>query len=289
MVALRGQRGEPGVDLGVLLRQVFFRFHQIGGLAHGAKPAEECVQFFHGHADGALRVGHRGEAVPGRSTGEAMAEMERLAADLPDGFGFEWTGLSLDEKKSGDSSMMMYGIAILAIFLCLAALYESWSIPLSVILVVPLGVFGVVLGVLLRGMSNDVYFQIGLITVMALSAKNAILIVEFAKELEEKGMSLFNAALQAAQSRVRAVLMTALSFILGVLPMYFASGASSASQRAVGTGVIWGMIIGTVLLFLLVPVFYLVVRTLFKGKKKDGVDAGPDVLGNDSHKEISTS
>ena len=122
---------------------------------------------------------------------------------IADGFGFEWTGLSLDEKKSGDSSMMMYGIAILAIFLCLAALYESWSIPLSVILVVPLGVFGVVLGVLLRGMSNDVYFQIGLITVMALSAKNAILIVEFAKELEEKGMSLFNAALQAAQSRAR--------------------------------------------------------------------------------------
>ena len=220
-----------------------------------------------------------GEAVPGRSTGEAMAEMERLAADLPEGFGFEWTGLSLDEKKSGDSSMMMYGIAILAIFLCLAALYESWSIPLSVILVVPLGVLGVVLGVLLRGMSNDVYFQIGLITVMALSAKNAILIVEFAKELEEKGMSLFNAALQAAQARVRAVLMTSLSFILGVLPMYFASGASSASQRAVGTGVIWGMVIGTVLLFLLVPVFYIVVRSLFGGKSS----------GDNNHKEIAAS
>ena len=220
-----------------------------------------------------------GEAVPGRSTGEAMAEMERLAADLPEGFGFEWTGLSLDEKKSGDSSMMMYGIAILAIFLCLAALYESWSIPLSVILVVPLGVLGVVLGVLLRGMSNDVYFQIGLITVMALSAKNAILIVEFAKELEEKGMSLFNAALQAAQARVRAVLMTSLSFVLGVLPMYFASGASSASQRAVGTGVIWGMVIGTVLLFLLVPVFYIVVRSLFGGKSS----------GDNNHKEIAAS
>ena len=232
-----------------------------------------------------------GEAVPGRSTGEAMAEMERLAADLPDGFGFEWTGLSLDEKKSGDSSMMMYGIAILAIFLCLAALYESWSIPLSVILVVPLGVFGVVLGVLLRGMSNDVYFQIGLITVMALSAKNAILIVEFAKELEEKGMSLFNAALQAAQSRVRAVLMTALSFILGVLPMYFASGASSASQRAVGTGVIWGMIIGTVLLFLLVPVFYVVVRKLFSRAGNDsGTDAGATTASDaNTTKEIAAS
>ena len=232
-----------------------------------------------------------GNAAPGRSTGDAMAEMERLAADLPDGFGFEWTGLSLDEKKSGDSSMMMYGIAILAIFLCLAALYESWSIPLSVILVVPLGVFGVVLGVLLRGMSNDVYFQIGLITVMALSAKNAILIVEFAKELEEKGMSLFNAALQAAQSRVRAVLMTALSFILGVLPMYFASGASSASQRAVGTGVIWGMIIGTVLLFLLVPVFYVVVRKLFSRAGNDsGTDAGATTASDaNTIKEIAAS
>ena len=232
-----------------------------------------------------------GEAVPGRSTGEAMAEMERLAADLPEGFGFEWTGLSLDEKKSGDSSMMMYGIAILAIFLCLAALYESWSIPLSVILVVPLGVLGVVLGVLLRGMSNDVYFQIGLITVMALSAKNAILIVEFAKELEEKGMSLFNAALQAAQARVRAVLMTSLSFVLGVLPMYFASGASSASQRAVGTGVIWGMIIGTVLLFLLVPVFYVVVRKLFSRAGNDsGTDAGATTASDaNTIKEIAAS
>ena len=207
-----------------------------------------------------------GNAAPGRSTGDAMAEMERLAADLPEGFGYEWTGLSLDEKKSGDSSMMMYGIAILAIFLCLAALYESWSVPLSVIMVIPLGVLGVVGGVYLRGMDNDVYFQIGLITVMALSAKNAILIVEFAEELQEKGLSLFDATLQAARARVRAVLMTSLSFILGVLPMYFASGASSASQRAVGTGVVWGMVIGTILLFLLVPVFYMVVRSLFKGK-----------------------
>ena len=220
-----------------------------------------------------------GNAAPGRSTGDAMAEMERLAADLPDGFGFEWTGLSLDEKKSGDSSMMMYGIAILAIFLCLAALYESWSIPLSVVLVVPLGVLGVLFGVYLRGMSNDIYFQIGLITVIALSAKNAILIVEFAKELQDKGMSLFDATLQAAQMRVRPVLMTALTFVLGVLPMYFASGASSASQRAVGTGVIWGMIIGTVLLFLLVPVFYVVVRSLFGGKSS----------GDNNHKEIAAS
>ena len=230
-----------------------------------------------------------GQAAPGYSTGDAMQEMERIAAELPPGFGYEWTGISLEEKKAGASSMILYGFAILAVFLCLAALYESWSIPLSVILVVPLGVLGVLFGVYLRGMSNDIYFQIGLITVMALSAKNAILIVEFAKELQDKGMSLFDATLQAAQMRVRPVLMTALTFVLGVLPMYFASGASSASQRAVGTGVIWGMIIGTVLLFLLVPVFYVVVRRMFKGAKTDNTDAGSDPSGNDSHKEISAS
>ena len=175
--------------------------------------------------------------------------------------------------------MILYGFAILAVFLCLAALYESWSIPLSVILVVPLGVLGALIGVLLRGLSNDIYFQIALVTVIGLSAKNAILIVEFAKELQDKGMSLFDATLQAAQMRVRPVLMTALTFVLGVLPMYFASGASSASQRAVGTGVIWGMIIGTVLLFLLVPVFYIVVRSLFGGK----------LSGDNNHKETAAS
>lgn len=232
-----------------------------------------------------------GEAAAGRSTGDAMAEMERLAAELPDGFGYEWTGISLDEKKAGASSMMLYGIAILAVFLCLAALYESWSIPLSVVLVVPLGVLGVLFGVFLRGMSNDIYFQIGLITVIALSAKNAILVVEFANELQDKGSSLFDAALQAAQSRVRAVLMTSLSFILGVLPMYVASGASSASQRAVGTGVIWGMTIGTVLLFLFVPAFYLVVRTLFKKKptSPSGTDGGSSAADGNNHKEVAAS
>ena len=232
-----------------------------------------------------------GQAAPGYSTGDAMQEMERIAAELPPGFGYEWTGISLEEKKAGASSMILYGFAILAVFLCLAALYESWSIPLSVILVVPLGVLGVLFGVYLRGMSNDIYFQIGLITVIALSAKNAILIVEFAKELQDKGMSLFDATLQAAQMRVRPVLMTALTFVLGVLPMYFASGASSASQRAVGTGVIWGMIIGTVLLFLLVPVFYVVVRKLFSRAGNDsGTDAGATTASDaNTTKEIAAS
>lgn len=236
-----------------------------------------------------------GQAVPGRSTGDAMAEMERLAVDLPEGFGYEWTGLSLDEKKAGSSAMMLYALAILAVFLCLAALYESWTIPLSVVLVVPLGVLGVLFGVYLRGMANDIYFQIGLITVIALSAKNAILIVEFAKDLQDRGLSLFDATLQAAQSRLRPVLMTSLTFVLGVLPMYIATGASSASQRAVGTGVVWGMTIGTILSFLLVPVFYLVVRSLFKGSKgqtpatpaSGGQTASAAHPSSDSHKEAA--
>ena len=230
-----------------------------------------------------------GEAAPGYSTGEAMQEMERIAADLPQGFGYEWTGMSLDEKKTGASSLILYAFAIGAVFLCLAALYESWSIPLSVMLVVPLGVFGALVGVWLRGLPNDIYFQIALITVIGLSAKNAILIVEFAKDLQEQGRTLKEACLEAAHLRLRPILMTSLAFILGVVPLAIASGASSASQRAVGTGVVWGMTIGTILSVFLVPVFYLVVRTLFKGKKKDGSDAGPDVLGNDNHKEISTS
>ena len=230
-----------------------------------------------------------GQAAPGYSTGDAMQEMERIAAELPPGFGYEWTGISLEEKKAGASSMILYGFAILAVFLCLAALYESWSIPLSVILVVPLGVLGALIGVLLRGLSNDIYFQIALVTVIGLSAKNAILIVEFAKDLQAQGMGLIEATLQAAHLRIRPILMTSLAFILGVVPKTIASGASSASQRAVGTGVLWGMTIGTILSVFLVPVFYLVVRRMFKGAKTDNTDAGSDPSGNDSHKEISAS
>ena len=199
-----------------------------------------------------------------------MAEMEAIATKLPAGFGYEWTGLSLDEKKAGGSSMVLYGFSILAVFLCLAALYESWSIPLSVVLVVPLGVFGALVGALLRGMPNDIYFQIALITVIGLSAKNAILIVEFAKDLQAQGMGLIEATLQAAHLRIRPILMTSLAFILGVVPLYIASGASSASQRAVGTGVFWGMTIGTILSVFLVPIFYLVVRRLFQSKTPTG-------------------
>jgi len=214
----------------------------------------------------AMRIA--GGAAPGYSTGDAMAEMERLAAQLPAGFGFEWTGQSREEKLAGSQAMVLYGFAILAVFLCLAALYESWSIPLSVILVVPLGVLGVLLGITLRGMTNDVYFQVGLITIIGLSAKNAILIIEFAKDLQAQGKGVIESALAAAHLRFRPIVMTSLAFILGVVPLAIASGASSASQRAIGTGVISGMVVGTFLAVFFVPIFFVVVRSLFKGSAR---------------------
>ena len=215
----------------------------------------------------AMRI--EGAAAPGQSTGQAMAEMEALAAKLPPGFGIEWTGQSREEKLAGNQAILLYAFAILAVFLALSALYESWSIPLAVILVVPLGVLGVLIGVNLRGLTNDVYFQIGLITIIGLSAKNAVLIIEFAKDLQAQGRSVLQAALEAAHLRFRPILMTSLSFIAGVVPLAIASGASSASQRVIGTGVIGGMVVGTVLSVFLVPVFFLVVRSIFKGGKRE--------------------
>lgn len=207
-----------------------------------------------------------GAPAAGYSTGEAMAEVERIVSQLPEGFGYEWTGQSFEEKQAGSQSLILYSFAILAVFLCLAALYESWTIPLSVILVVPLGVIGVLLATLMRNYSNDVYFQVGLITVIGLSAKNAILIIEFAKDLQAEGKGIIEAALEAAHLRFRPIIMTSLAFGLGVVPLAIATGASSASQRAIGTGVLGGMITGTVLAVLFVPVFFVVVRTMFKGK-----------------------
>ncbi len=215
----------------------------------------------------AMRI--EGAAAPGQSTGQAMAEMEALAAKLPPGFGIEWTGQSREEKLAGNQAILLYAFAILAVFLALSALYESWSIPLAVILVVPLGVLGVLIGVNMRGLTNDVYFQIGLITIIGLSAKNAILIIEFAKDLQAQGRSVLQAALEAAHLRFRPILMTSLAFTAGVVPLAIASGASSASQRAIGTGVIGGMVVGTVLSVFLVPVFFLVVRSIFKGGKRE--------------------
>jgi len=233
----------------------------------------------------AMRIS--GSAAPGRSTGAAMAEMERLAAQLPAGFGYEWTGQSREEKLAGSQAMVVYAFSILAVFLCLAALYESWSIPLSVILVVPLGVLGVLLATLLRGYANDVYFQVGLVTIIGLSAKNAILIIEFAKDLQAQGKSVIEAALAAAHLRFRPIVMTSMAFTLGVLPLALATGAGSASQRAIGTGVIGGMITGTALAVFFVPIFFVLVRGLFKGSARqrqfDAAHAHSHGSGEDDH------
>jgi multidrug efflux pump len=215
----------------------------------------------------AMRIA--GGPAPGYSTGEAMDEMERLVAQLPAGFGFEWTGQSREEKLAGNQALIVYGFSILAVVLALAALYESWSIPLAVILVVPLGVLGVLLAITGRGMDNDVYFQIGLVTIIGLSAKNAILIIEFAKDMQAQGKSALEAALAAAHLRFRPIIMTSLAFTLGVLPLAIASGASSASQRAIGTGVMGGIVIGTALAVFFVPMFFVVVRRIFKPGQRE--------------------
>ncbi len=214
----------------------------------------------------AMRIS--GDAAKGRSTGEAMTEMERLAGQLPPGFAFEWTGLSREEKLSGSQATILLAFSLLAVFLCLAALYESWTIPLSVILVVPLGILGALLGANFRGFSNDVYFKVGLITIIGLAAKNAVLIIEYAKDLQAQGKSPVEAVLAACHLRFRPIIMTSLAFILGVLPLVIASGAGSASQRAIGTGVMGGMITATALAVFFVPVFFVVVRRIFKGSER---------------------
>jgi multidrug efflux pump len=209
-----------------------------------------------------------GDSAAGVSTGEAMMEMERLAAQLPPGFSFEWTGQSREERLAGATAAYLFGFSLLAVFLCLAALYESWSIPFAVVLVVPLGVLGVVLGTDLRGYSNDVYFKIGLITIIGLSAKNAVLIIEFAKDLQAQGRSAIEAVLEAAHLRFRPIVMTSMAFVLGVLPLAIASGAGSASQRSIGTGVMAGMVSAVLLSVIFVPVFFVFVRRWFKGSER---------------------
>ncbi|WP_137164125.1 efflux RND transporter permease subunit [Pseudomonas asiatica] len=220
-----------------------------------------------------------GEPAAGYSSGEAMAEIERLVAQLPAGAGLEWTGLSLQERLSGSQAPMLMALSLLVVFLCLAALYESWSIPTAVLLVVPLGVLGAVLAVTLRGMPNDVFFKVGLITLIGLSAKNAILIIEFAKSLVDQGVDAADAAVQAARLRLRPIVMTSLAFILGVVPLAIASGASSASQQAIGTGVIGGMLSAT-LAVVFVPVFFVVVMRL-AGRRQAG-NAGTQTVTSES-------
>lgn len=207
-----------------------------------------------------------GSAAPGYSTGDAMAEIERMAKDLPQGVGIAWTGLSYEERLSGSQAPALYALSLLVVFLCLAALYESWSIPIAVILVVPLGVVGALLATYFRGLANDVFFQVGLLTTIGLAAKNAILIVEFAKELHEGGKNIVDAAVEASRMRLRPIIMTSMAFILGVVPLAISSGASSGSQHAVGTGVIGGMLTATILAIFWIPMFYVVVSSLFKDK-----------------------
>ncbi|MDQ1923049.1 efflux RND transporter permease subunit [Massilia pseudoviolaceinigra] len=210
----------------------------------------------------------QGVAAPGFSSGDAMLEMEKLVAKLQPGIGFEWSGVSIEERAAGAQTTMLYAMSLLVVFLCLAALYESWSIPFSVLLVVPLGVLGTVLGTMLFGLSNDVYFQVALLTVVGLAAKNAILIVEFAKELEDGGMDVRKATLEAVHLRLRPILMTSIAFGLGVLPLAISSGAGSASQNAIGIGVLGGMLTSTFLSIFFVPVFFVVVRAVVIRKNK---------------------
>ncbi|TDN68581.1 efflux RND transporter permease subunit [Paraburkholderia sp. BL10I2N1] len=220
--------------------------------------------------NGISSVEIQGAAAPGKSTGQAMTAIEAIAAKLPAGIGYEWTGLSFQERQSGSQAPILYGISILVVFLCLAALYESWSIPFSVIMVVPLGVIGALLAATLRGLENDVFFQVGLLTTVGLSAKNAILIVEFARELQQsQGMGPIEAALEASRLRLRPILMTSLAFILGVLPLAISNGAGSASQHAIGTGVIGGMLTATFLAIFMIPMFFVVIRAKFGGEKED--------------------
>jgi multidrug efflux pump len=211
-----------------------------------------------------------GESGQGISTGTAMDVMENLVSKLPTGFGLQWTGASYQERMSGSQAPALYAISLLVVFLCLAALYESWSIPFSVMLVVPLGVIGALVATWARGLENDVYFQVGLLTVIGLSAKNAILIVEFANEINSKGRDLLESTLEASKQRLRPILMTSLAFIFGVLPMVISNGAGSSSQHAVGTGVMGGMISATVLAIFFVPLFFVLVRRRFPVQEKPG-------------------
>ncbi|MBZ9889560.1 efflux RND transporter permease subunit [Mesorhizobium sp. BR1-1-3] len=216
--------------------------------------------------NGSAAVEIQGAAATGVSSGAAMDEIDKLVAQLPAGYSHEWTGLSHQEKLSGNQALSLYAISALVVFLCLAALYESWSIPFAVMLSVPIGIFGALLAASLFGQSNDVYFKVGLLTTIGLAAKNAILIVEFAIERQAAGMGLVEATLEAARQRLRPILMTSLAFILGVLPLAIASGAGSGAQNSVGIGVMGGMIAATVIGVFLVPLLFVTVRRIFKGR-----------------------
>jgi multidrug efflux pump len=216
-----------------------------------------------------------GEAAPGKSSGEAMAIIGQLVAQLPSGIGYEWTGASFQETQAGSQAPALYAISLLVVFLCLAALYESWSVPFSVMLAVPLGVLGALMAAYFRGLENDVYFQVGLLTTIGLSAKNAILIVEFAKRRYDKGKDLVEATIKACRLRLRPILMTSLAFMLGVLPLAISTGAGANSRHAIGTGVLGGMLSATVLAIVFIPLFFVVVMRLFKTHRAPEIAAVP--------------
>lgn len=228
----------------------------------------------------------QGSAAPGKSTGEAMAAMEAMIAKLPQGISHEWTGLSLEERKSGAQAPMLYAISILVIFLCLAALYESWSIPFAVLLVVPLGILGALLFTGGRGLSNDIYLQVGLLTVVGLSAKNAILIIEFAKERQDAGHNLFDSVTVAARQRLRPIIMTSLAFGIGVVPLFLATGAGSGSQNAIGTSVLGGVVSATILGVFFIPMFYVWVRSIIKAKEPNDTN-NPNSANGSNHVVLS--
>ena len=213
-----------------------------------------------------------GGPAPGHSSGEALTAMQQIAAKLPPGFGFEWSGTAREEEQSGAQSSLLFAVSIIVVFLCLAALYESWSIPFAVMLAVPLGVFGALLAVTLRDLPNDVFFKVGLIAIIGLSAKNAILIIEFARKLQDDGMSLFDATLEACRLRFRPILMTSFAFIAGVSPLAFSTGAGAQSRHAIGTGVMGGMLTATLFAVFLVPVFFVIVRRFFPGHSRKHID-----------------
>ena len=213
-----------------------------------------------------------GGPAPGHSSGEAVAAMEQIAKQMPPGIGFEWSGTSYEESQSGSQAPLLFALSLIVVFLCLSALYESWSIPFAVLLAVPLGIFGAVLAVNLRGLPNDVYFKVGLIAIIGLSSKNAILIIEFARRLQDEGMSLIDATLEACRLRFRPILMTSIAFVAGVLPLALSTGAGAQSRHAIGTGVMGGMIAATLLAVFLVPVFFVVVRKIFPGHARQHVE-----------------
>jgi multidrug efflux pump len=224
--------------------------------------------------NGASSLEINGEPAPGVSSGTAMAEVEKLVSQLPRGIGLEWTGQSYQERAAGAQTTLLYTLSLLVVFLCLAAMYESWAIPTAVMLVVPIGILGTVLAATLRGMERDVYFQVAMLTTVGLSSKNAILIITFAKDNLAKGMDLMEATMTAVRIRLRPILMTSLAFGLGVLPLAIATGAGSGAQRAIGTGVLGGMIAGTVLGVFFTPLFFVTVQRLFGGRRMAPANPG---------------